>query len=317
MTSFIEINLNKLTISDFNVRKQLSTPDDENNLDELAESIKKDGLINPISVRQISNSDRYEIFAGQRRYLAAKKIGLETIMCQISKDDDDKAELKSLLENVQRSNMTATDKCSIYLSLFKKCDNDIEQVSKYTSVTTTTLKKYIKIASELSEELISKLNEKGSDKLTIEVAEKLCKIPKEIQEKVLVKMSDSNLNNKSRINIISNINNRMEDFDSDNDDIDDIIDSEIKEKIQDNAEECKAITVCDCKGNSRVYDNKNKSWVNIPDNMKEIILKILKNDTDTESDTEYVGDNESDNDVSGEIDIYDENSEFFVGHGSI
>ena len=75
---------------------------------ELAESIEKQGLINPILVQKLSDG-RYEVIAGHRRFEAVKRIGLPYIECNIVEDDLSEKEviLTQIAENVQRKNMSA------------------------------------------------------------------------------------------------------------------------------------------------------------------------------------------------------------------
>ena len=68
--NFQNIDINKLNISNQNVRKNLREIEEETNIDSLANDIKQYGLINPISVKKINN--KFEIYAGQRRFLACK-----------------------------------------------------------------------------------------------------------------------------------------------------------------------------------------------------------------------------------------------------
>ena len=81
---------------------------DEESLDELAESIKKYGLIQPIVVTQKSNY--YEIIAGERRWRASKKAGLTEIPAIIREDDARKNKEIALIENIQREDLNPIEK---------------------------------------------------------------------------------------------------------------------------------------------------------------------------------------------------------------
>jgi ParB family chromosome partitioning protein len=102
------IVVDKLYVSDINVRKT-----NVNEITELANSIDINGLINPITVRK-DGDDKYEIIAGQRRYLACKMLKKNNISCNILDVNSQKAEELSLVENVQRNPMTNSDKVKIY-----------------------------------------------------------------------------------------------------------------------------------------------------------------------------------------------------------
>lgn len=95
------IPIEKLTISELNVRKTISTEDDETNIEDLANDIKINNLLNPLTVRLYDN--KYEIIAGQRRFLALKLLNWKSIPCHIMNVNNQKAEEISLIENVQRN----------------------------------------------------------------------------------------------------------------------------------------------------------------------------------------------------------------------
>lgn len=83
---------------------------DEEALNELAESIKRYGLIQPIVVTK--KEDYYEIIAGERRWRASKKAGLTTIPAIVREDDKKKNQEIALIENIQRENLNAFEKAS-------------------------------------------------------------------------------------------------------------------------------------------------------------------------------------------------------------
>ena len=81
---------------------------DNESLEELAESIKKYGVIQPIIVKQKDNY--YEIVAGERRWRAAKKAGLSEMPCIVREDDERKNREIALIENIQREDLNPIDK---------------------------------------------------------------------------------------------------------------------------------------------------------------------------------------------------------------
>ena len=78
---------------------------DEEALEELAQSIRENGLIQPITVREVDN--HYEIIAGERRYRACIKAGFREIPCYIMSPSDEEAAQMALVENVQRQDLSA------------------------------------------------------------------------------------------------------------------------------------------------------------------------------------------------------------------
>ena len=96
-----DIHLNLINVSSLNTRKDLGAGTEDTSLADLALSIKEKGLLNPITVFEREDG-RYDLIIGQRRFLACKQLGLETIPAIVrgSMDDTD-ATILSLVENVQ------------------------------------------------------------------------------------------------------------------------------------------------------------------------------------------------------------------------
>jgi len=99
-----EINVNQLQIGKYQPRRDMSSEA----LQELANSIQAQGIIQPIVVREVGHQ-KYEIIAGERRWRAAKMIGLTFIPCLIKNVQDDAAIAIALIENIQRENLNAME----------------------------------------------------------------------------------------------------------------------------------------------------------------------------------------------------------------
>ncbi len=137
-----ELSLDEINISEFNTRKDLGAGTEETSLDDLANSIQEKGLLNPITVRK-NKDGKYDLIAGQRRFLASKKIGLNTIPAIIRTDlNDTDATIISLIENVQRADMNPIDKAKAYKTIYEKY-NDYTKVAQETGVSVSTIKKYL------------------------------------------------------------------------------------------------------------------------------------------------------------------------------
>lgn len=91
---------------------------DEEELAELAESIKKNGLLQPILVRKLGDS--YQIIAGERRWQACKKIGLKQIPVNVTEADDIKSIALAMVENIQRSNLNPMEEAYGYRMLMER-----------------------------------------------------------------------------------------------------------------------------------------------------------------------------------------------------
>jgi ParB family chromosome partitioning protein len=129
----IESKKNKLSLSEiipnkFQPRKNF----DQEMLNDLTNSIKERGVIQPIIVRK-SNTDnlKFEIIAGERRWLAARKAGLHDIPVVITDADDLKSLEFAIVENVQRHDLNPLEEAQGYKRLIDEFSYDQEKVSKF------------------------------------------------------------------------------------------------------------------------------------------------------------------------------------------
>jgi ParB family chromosome partitioning protein len=112
-------------------RRQPRANFDDAALAELAESIKQDGLLQPISVLKLPNSDRYELIAGERRTRAARLAGLSEIDAIIKKELNDEQMLGlSLIENMQREGLNAVEAALAYRQLMEEFGASQADVSR-------------------------------------------------------------------------------------------------------------------------------------------------------------------------------------------
>jgi ParB family chromosome partitioning protein len=99
-------------------------------LAELAQDIAARGILQPPIVRPIGGTDRFEIVVGERRYQAAKQVGLKNIPVLVRELDDQEAEITSLVENIQRENLTLGDEASYFKMLQTKYDYSISEIAE-------------------------------------------------------------------------------------------------------------------------------------------------------------------------------------------
>ena len=105
---------------------------DETKISELSVSIKQNGLIQPIAVRKNYSGDtKYEIIAGERRWLAARKAGLHEIPVVVTEADDLKSLEFAIVENVQRHDLNPLEEAQGYKRLIDEFSYDQEKVSKF------------------------------------------------------------------------------------------------------------------------------------------------------------------------------------------
>tara|TARA_B110001452_G_C15231724_1_gene426639 strand:+ start:1970 stop:2836 length:867 start_codon:yes stop_codon:yes gene_type:complete len=107
---------------------------DETKLEELANSIKKNGIIQPIAVREDKvDPGRFEIVAGERRWLAAQKAGLHEVPIILLDLDDNEALEVAIVENIQRHDLNVIEEAKGYQRLSEEFSYDHEKIAKFMS----------------------------------------------------------------------------------------------------------------------------------------------------------------------------------------
>ena len=212
----IEININKVSISDLKSNKfQPRKLFEEESLQDLTNSIKERGIIQPIIVRKSSDDNsKYEIIAGERRWLAAQKAGLHEVPVVITDVDDLKSLEFAIVENVQRKDLNAIEEARGYQRLIEEFSYDQEKVAKFIGKSRSHIANFLRLLGlpltvlklienkKLSpghakilvglnnaEYVANKIVEKN---LSVRQAENFVKIFK-IKKKSLIKSKDSNL----------------------------------------------------------------------------------------------------------------------------
>ena len=139
-----DIELSAIRLSNLNTRKDLDAGTDDAGLMDLANSIQEQGLLQPITVRTAGDG-RYELIAGQRRFLACRLLGSATISAIVRDDlDDTAATVVSFVENVHRADMNAIDKAKAYQGIYAKYQS-AERVAKETGVKPPTVRRYLSL----------------------------------------------------------------------------------------------------------------------------------------------------------------------------
>ncbi|MDA9065720.1 ParB/RepB/Spo0J family partition protein [Candidatus Pelagibacter sp.] len=144
-----EININKIAISDllsnkFQPRKLF----DEDSLQDLSNSIKERGIIQPIIVRKSKeDTSKYEIIAGERRWLAAQKAGLHEVPVVVTNVDDLKSLEFAIVENVQRNDLNAIEEARGYQRLIKEFSYDQEKVAQFIGKSRSHIANFLRLLS--------------------------------------------------------------------------------------------------------------------------------------------------------------------------
>jgi ParB family chromosome partitioning protein len=128
-----EVQKNKLAVGDIIPNKYQPRKNfDEKNLEDLTNSIKERGMIQPIIVRKSNQENsKFEIIAGERRWLAAQRAGVHDVPVVITEADDLKSLEFAIVENVQRHDLNPLEEAQGYKRLIDEFSYDQEKVSKF------------------------------------------------------------------------------------------------------------------------------------------------------------------------------------------
>ncbi len=209
----VETNTNKLSLSEITPNKyQPRKSFVEENLEELTNSIKERGVIQPIIVRK-SNSDntKYEIIAGERRWLAARKAGLHDIPVVITDADDLKSLEFAIVENVQRHDLNPLEEAQGYKRLIDEFSYDQEKVAKFIGKSRSYISNSLRLLTLPIEVLKMVENNKlssGHAKILVGLENALFVANKIIEKKLSVRQSEKfvNIFKKKKSSFVKNKN---------------------------------------------------------------------------------------------------------------
>ena len=139
-SSINEIELAKIAVNPHQPRREF----DVTALQELADSISEVGIIQPITLREVSE-DEYQIIAGERRYRASIIAGLKTIPAYIRTADDENVVEMALIENIQREDLNAIEIALAYQHLLDEYKLTQERLSERVGKKRTTIANYIRL----------------------------------------------------------------------------------------------------------------------------------------------------------------------------
>lgn len=119
---------------------------DKEQLDELAESIKVHGVIQPITVRRINiNEDRYQIISGERRTKASILAGLTSIPAYVRVANDQEMLEMALIENIQRQDLNSIEVALSYQRLMEECNLKLDEVGERVGKQRSTVNNYLRL----------------------------------------------------------------------------------------------------------------------------------------------------------------------------
>lgn len=138
-------SINEISIAEIEANLDQPRKDfDEESLEELAESIRQVGVIQPISLKKVGNG-KYMIIAGERRFRASKLAGKTTIPAYVREVDDDLMMEMALVENIQREDLNAIEIALSCQNLMEKCNYTQEQLSERIGKKRATVTNYLRL----------------------------------------------------------------------------------------------------------------------------------------------------------------------------
>jgi ParB family chromosome partitioning protein len=192
----LEISKNQLPITDLIPNKyQPRRIFDENNLQDLTNSIKERGIIQPIIVRKSNdNKIKYEIIAGERRWLAAQRAGLHEVPVVITIADDLKSLEFAIVENVQRNDLNPLEEAQGYKRLIEDFSYDQEKVSKFIGKSRSHIANSLRLLT-LPEEVIKLIETQkitaGHAKMLVGLDNAIFVAKKIIEKKLSVRQTEN------------------------------------------------------------------------------------------------------------------------------
>lgn len=174
----MEVSLDKIVPSPYQPRQNFS----QESLQELMDSIRANGLITPITVRQVDG--RYEIIAGERRYRACKALAMAKIPCYILSPDELEAARMALVENIQRENLSAVEEAQAYVQIMRQAHLSQQQLAQQIGRSQSSVANKIRLLS-LPEEVQEAIRQQT---VSERHARALLKLPEQEQKKAFAEI---------------------------------------------------------------------------------------------------------------------------------
>lgn len=151
------VPIDKIEANPYQPRKDF----DETALEELTQSIRQQGIITPVTVRKMSDSN-YQLIAGERRFRAAQRAGLTELPAYIRVATDTQMMEMALVENIQRENLNAIEIALSYNALIEECQLTHEQLSDKVGKDRSTITNYLRLLNLPAETQMALSSEKIS-----------------------------------------------------------------------------------------------------------------------------------------------------------
>ena len=161
------IALKKIVANPFQPRKEF----DQESLEELAQSIRQQGVITPVTVRKMPDGT-YQLIAGERRFRASQLAGLKEIPAYVRVATDNQMMEMALVENIQRENLNAIEVALAYKALVEECRLTHDQLSEKVGKNRSTITNYLRLLNLPAETQLAL----GSDKISMAHARALINV---------------------------------------------------------------------------------------------------------------------------------------------
>ncbi len=189
-TNIKKNNVNKIDISKISPNKQQPRKNfEEKDIQELSNSIKHQGLIQPIIVRE-SVDDSYEIIAGERRWRACQLAGVHSVDCVVMDASEDRVFELALIENIQRENLNVVEEAKAYKKLIVSNGLKAEDLSKKLGKSSSHISNLIRILDldeEIHQMIISGKISMGHARALVGVPDAVAKAREIFQKKLSVR----------------------------------------------------------------------------------------------------------------------------------
>ena len=193
---------------------------DEENLNDLVNSIKERGVIQPIIVRKSNtNNSKYEIIAGERRWLAAQKAGLHEIPVVVTDADDLKSLEFAIVENVQRHDLNPLEEAQGYKRLIDEFQYDQDKVSKFIGKSRSYISNSLRLLN-LPKEVLDFVEQKkitaGHAKILVGLDNATFLANKFIEKKLSVRQAENlvKIFRKTKRNISTKVDSNIRDLEN-------------------------------------------------------------------------------------------------------
>ena len=195
----VEIEIKKISES----KSQARTYFDPKKLEELSESIKKSGVLQPIIVQQVGN-EKYQLIAGERRLRASRLVGLKTIPCLVKDVSDRDAAVLGLVENVQRSQLNTIEEALGYKSLKETHGLSAKEIGLLVGKSRPFIANLLRI-SNLSDAVQDALKD---ERISFGQARPLIVLDHSLQDRLLTEIIRTSMNSRQVEEKVSELNGK-------------------------------------------------------------------------------------------------------------